>query len=491
MSLRPLALLLALAVVFKALYFAQYLALPILNGPAFDSLVYLRQAAAVHMGHFGDASLLGFAPLYGYVLAATGAPNDLVRIVMLQFGLGCLNLILIYQICLQLFDRRAALISAWLYFGYGLLVFYETKIMAEVLGLTLSLATIALQTSPGFMRGRFGIALGSGALMALGALVRPNVIVVMPFLALAILLPWGTADDAPSPDAALPVRARRAAGFGLGLALVLGTSGSWNYHNTGFFVPVLFGRTTSQRASQSEWTGSLSIFSTLGNGNVSAFDMVDRAQARLDGRAPDVPQDMKIDYLGILVNAPAKLLAAVRNTDTGFMYGYYGERSEVPILNVCSVSFGSLGVLGLLGAVLTIARRRWQKLLPLLPWACAAFTSVALLHPDNRYRLPLVLALLVLSGAGVAELSRHYREPRTWWVAAPLALLCAYFSYATLSYELQDPAMWQLRMAESAISGQDLDEAQRRIARAQQLGGDQPQIQKRIAYLRAQLPPSE
>jgi 4-amino-4-deoxy-L-arabinose transferase-like glycosyltransferase len=484
MSLRPLAVLLIVAVVFKAIYLVQYMALPILNGPAFDSLVYLRQAAAVHAGQFGDASLLGFSPLYGYVLAASGAPDDLVRIVVVQFLLGSVNLVLIYQIGVQLFDRRAALISAWLYLGYGLLVFYETKILAEILGLTLSLGTLALLTSSEFGRGRMREAICAGALMGLAALARPNVIVVMPFLAVAVLLSWRADPDAQFDDRPRAPRLRRAAGWLLGIALVVGANGSWNYHNTGFFVPVIFGRTTSQRASQTQWTGDLSVFSTLGGGNVSAFDMVDRAQARLDGRAPDAPKDTKIDVTGIVVNAPAKLLATVRNTDTGFMYGYYGERTEVPILRLVSVSFGSLGVLGLLGAVLTIRARRWRKLLPLLPWACAAFASVVLLHPDNRYRLPLVLSLLVLSGAGVAALSRTYRERRTWWIAAPIALLCLYFSYATLTYQLQDPAMWQLRMAESAISANDSKEAERRIARAQAMAGDQPHIQQRIAYLR-------
>jgi 4-amino-4-deoxy-L-arabinose transferase-like glycosyltransferase len=480
---RSLAVLLIVAVVFKAVYLAQYMALPILQGPAFDSLVYLRQASAVHAGKFGDASLLGFAPLYGYLLAASGAPDNLVRIVIVQFLLGCLNLLLIYQIGVQLFERRAALISAWLYLGYGLLVFYETKIMAEILGLTLSLATLALHTSPAFARGRMSIALASGATMSLAALARPNVIVVMPFVAMVILLSWRSA-DAPFDDRPFSPRLWRASGWLLGIALVLGASGSWNYYNTGFFVPVLFGRTTSERASQTRWEGNLSVFSTLESGDVSAFDMVERAQARLDGRAPDAPKDTKIDVTGIVANAPSKLLATVRNTDTGFMYGYYGERSEVPVLRLLSLSFGSLAVLGLLGAAATIASGRWRRLLPLFPWAAAAFASTVLFHPDNRYRLPLVLVLLLASGAGIAALSRRYDEARTWWIAAPVALACVYFSYATLTYQLQDPAMWQLRMAESAISARDAQEAERRIARAQAIAGDQPHIRHRIEYLR-------
>lgn len=67
---------------------------------------------------------------------------------MVQFMLGCLNLVLVYQIGVQLFDRRAALISARLYLGYGLLVFYETKILAEILGLTFSVLSSAIFQLP-------------------------------------------------------------------------------------------------------------------------------------------------------------------------------------------------------------------------------------------------------------------------------------------------------------------------------------------------------
>lgn len=486
-SHRPLAWLLGVAAVIKAIYLAQYAALPILNGPAFDSLVYLRQAAAVHAGRFGDASLLGFSPLYGYLLAFTGAPDNLLRIVVVQFVLGCLNLVLVYQIGSHLFDRRAGLISAGLYLAYGLLVFYETKILAETLGLTLSLISLALYTSPAFRAGRWVESLASGVAMGLAALARPNVLVVMPFVAVVLLLPWTTDADARDDRPAL-ARVRRGMGWALGIAIVLGANGSWNYRNTGFFVPVLFGRTTSERASQTNWTGSLSVFSTTGNGDVSAFDMVDRAQARLDGRAPDAPSDMRIDVVGILANAPTKLLATVRNTDTGFMYGYYGERTEVPILGLLSASFGSLGVLGLFGALVTIMQGRARKLLPLLPWALGAFASTVLFHPDNRYRLPLVVALLILSGFGIAWLSRQPRDRRFWLFATPLAVACIHFSYATLNYQLTDPAMWQLRMAESAISAWDAEEAERRIARAQAIAGDKPHIQRRIAYLRKRFP---
>lgn len=482
---RSLALLLLIAVGVKAIYFTQYLSLPILDGPVFDSLVYLRQAASVRDGRFGDASLLGFAPLYGYVLAATGAPSTLLTIVLLQLLLGCVNLVLVYQITERLFDRRAAIVSSALYLGYGLLVFYETKVLAEVLGISLSLLALSLCTRRPFIVGELPAATLAGSVTALAALARPNVLVTMPLLGFALLAPWDVLRDSIQADRPWRIRARRTLGWLLGIAVTLGASGTWNYRNTGFFVPVLSGRTTSERASQTAWTGDLSVFSTRDNGDVGAFDMIDRAQARLDGRVPDAPKDTTIDPFGVLANAPVKALATVRNTETGFMYGYYGERSELWALGLFSVSFGVLGVLGLVGVVATVASRRWRALIPLLPWALAAFASTILFHPDNRYRLPLVLALLVSAGVGVVWLWDRRRDRRSWLLSAPVLLACVYFTHATVTYELNDPAMWQLRMAESALSASDHEEAERRINRALALGGDKPHIQHRIAYLRA------
>lgn len=472
---RALLWLLCAAVVIKGVYLVQYAALPILDGPAFDSLAYLRQARAIAAGRFGDASLVAFSPLYGYLLALIGAQDNFARVVVLQLVLGCFNLVLIYQIAERLFGRRAALVTSTLYLGYGLLAFYETKVLAETLGLTLSLVAFSLLTSAAVVRGQVRSTIVAGGVLALAVLARTNLLLVVPFVVAALLVPverdWSTA-------------VRRALGCVLGLCLVFGANGAWNYRNTGLFVPVILTSQTATRASTTTWNGSIAAFSARDDGQVGVFDVLRQAQARIAGHAP--AQAAGIDVLGVLRGAPAKLLATARNVETDFQYGYYGERSEVSILGLLSVSFGLLEALALLGVVALFATSRLRTLIPLAPWALGALATTVLFHPSSRYRLPLVLPLLMLAGVGVVWLWHQPRNRRFWSMALPVVLCGAYFTHATVNYQLNDPAMWHLRMAESAIAAWDAEEAERRITRAESIAGDQPHIQKRIAYLRSQ-----
>ena len=480
-SQRALLWLLLAALVIKSVYFVQYLALPILDGPVFDSLAYLRQANAIAAGRFGDASLLAFSPLYGYLLALTGAPENLARIVVLQLVLGCLNLVLVYQVAERLFDRRSAIVSSALYLSYGLLVFYETKVMAETLGFTLAWLTLSLCTSHAFVRGRLRIAIGTGVTLSFAMLARSNLLLIAPIVVMSLVVPWRLPDDR-----SWRIRLRRTLGCVLGLALVLLANGSWNYKNTGLFVPVVLRSETVGRASKTVWNGSLAAFSKRTDGYVGVFDVVAQAEKRLAGHVPK-QVEAGIDWMGLLAGAPTKALATMRSVETDFEYGYYGERSELSIFALLFGSFGMLGVLAVVGVVSLLMTRRAALLIPLAPWAIGAFATTILVHPSSRYRLPIVLPMLLLAGVGAIWLWERRRGPRAWWILGPVVLGCAYFSYGTLAYQLADPAMWQLRMAESAFAAVDLEEAERRIARAEAIAGDKPHIKLRIAYLRGQL----
>src|SRR5690606_28970524 len=98
------------------------------------------------------------------------------------------------------------------------------------------------------------------------------------------------------------------------------------------------------------------------------------------------------------------------DTETDFMYGFYGERTEMRSLAWQPVSMGTLLVLGALGAVLVARRRGAREVLVQLPLIIGVVVVTTLFHPSSRYRLPMIVPLVLLGAAGLVELART--EPR-------------------------------------------------------------------------------
>jgi hypothetical protein len=146
--------LVGLLVALRLAYLGQYLQLPFLFGPVFDSHVYLAQAEAVLQARFDDPALLAFSPLYGYFLALIGStPGSLLPIIA-QLTLGILNVLMIFRITLTLWTRAAALWASAAFALYGPVMFFETKIMSETLGLTMLLLAVDRMMSREFAEGR-------------------------------------------------------------------------------------------------------------------------------------------------------------------------------------------------------------------------------------------------------------------------------------------------------------------------------------------------
>lgn len=501
--IRILWLLLLLAAVLKLTYFWQYAQLPFIDAPLFDSSVYLQQAEAIRSKRFDDPTLIAFSPLYGYVLAVLGSSA-----IYVQFALGLFNLVLLYRLTASRFNRTAALVAVALYFGYGLLLFYESKVLSETLGLTLALGAMCFFLSTGFGSARRGIALACGLLLGLAVLARANLIFSFPFFAAAAFLPWPSAQEKDSTavadrrpldatwhhalwpcafriQASLPrafrLRLKRTALFCCGFGLVLGGNGLWNYANTGLFVPLtLVSRAISVGTAQ-PWKGSLSAH-TVGLGAVSPWDVVDSARERLAN--PDDEQQMpSIDLLGWIKGSPLKLLTGLSDREISFQYGYYGERSEVPVLDLMPVTFQMIGCLAVVGSLVLVRRFGIRALLPYLPFILGAIATITLYHPSSRYRVVMVLPMLVLAGHGVATTLNIKDRKARGAALVSVIVVCGFLSYRTLTYELVHPGMWHLRVAEAEAVRGDTEAVASRVRKALEVEPNNAEVQARVRYI--------
>ena len=433
--------LLALALVLGLVYLLEYAALPFVDGPLYDSLVYLEQARRVRLGQHVDPTLLAFSPLYGYFLAMFGAHAHGMAPLVVQVVLGVVNLWLLQRITARLFHGRAARFAVLAALLYAPLLFYQSKVLSETLGLTLLLL--------GMERLGEEREVSGGVLLALSVLARASLLLMLPLFVLERLrLSW-----------------RRALVLGLATAAPLVAHGLCVKDRTGLFVPVILVSSTAATATRSDWTGDLDTFRREGEAHVGAFSVVDQARERL--AHPEAPR-ASISLLGWLTHAPRKAVLTLRDEETSFDYGFYGERSEVWTLRLLFVSFGMLVSWALVGAWYAVRARRGTLLIPLV---LGIFAVTTLFHPSARYRLPLVLALAPLAGLAWSLADRRL-----------LAAIGLVFLVHGLHRGLEHPGLWQLRVAESAAVAGDEDTCVTRVHRARQLEPSQS-VEERARYI--------
>jgi len=155
-------------------YFNQYARLPLLDGPLFDSQVYLAQAQAIASGSYGDPTLLAFSPLYGYFLYLFGGLNNPVGIVLLQHAMALGTLGIIWHALKRDHGAVAGLLGVMLLGGYGFLTFFETKLLSETLGILLLAAAIHIYCGYHLNSDRWGMGIAAGALFSLATLARAS-----------------------------------------------------------------------------------------------------------------------------------------------------------------------------------------------------------------------------------------------------------------------------------------------------------------------------
>lgn len=443
--------LLAVGTLLRISYLLDYSALPFAEGPLGDSAVYLHQAAKVRAGVHGDSSLLAMSPGYGYVLAAfLDVPWWLL---VLQSILGLGVALVLASVAKRLAGARAELAALALYLGYGLVPFYESKLLSDSLGLLLAIATVALSTSAGVRAGRWPWGIATGVVLGLAVLVRAHLIFVVPLLVVAAAARWDRGEP----------RARgwtRSAAIALGVGLVLLLRGLSTWSASGAFVAVLYTAPDAHvvaRSSAGAYDGTLGAVGFESTAPRSAWDVVRavdqhrRAPAGTRTRAGLLSTAASVDVVGVLRNLPDRLWRAFRDVETTYQYSYYGERDEITALRVLPVTFSTLAWLALVGALSLRARVGARALWPFAPWVLGILVTCLLYLPTARYRFPMLVALVPLAGVGVDTLVQLWtnHSPRGRALVLVTTALALFTAWRTVTYERQNPARWHLQLAES------------------------------------------
>ncbi|MEW6219646.1 MAG: glycosyltransferase family 39 protein [Thermodesulfobacteriota bacterium] len=429
------------AVGLRSLTLAQSADNPLLYSLDLDEAYYLDLGRRIAAGAWwGEDRAFFMDPLYGYLLGGVFRllGDNLTIVRLLQIVLDASNVLLLAAVGNRLGWRRAGLLAAGLYALYKPAFIHPLFLLKTTLSvhgllvfLLLALKTVAENRKPHW--------LGLGILAGLLALLRANLILVLPLTVLAGLL------------LERPLDRRRLAGLALlvaGCLAVLAVSGGRNLWQGGEFVALTTqgGRLffSSNNASNTSGRYGVPAFAGL-TPERAETDFQEEAERRT-GQAM-TPGEVSRYWLAMALRdltgqpsvVPVLLANKLRHSVADF---------EVPVnqsfevaarfaavlrwpLPTFAIAFAG-GVPGLFLGCRRQPRTAWL----LVPVAVALGTSL-LFYASGQFRLPAVPALLLGTGISL-DLLAHWLQERRWLPAA--VLTAAGLGLLALSLGLGRPA---------------------------------------------------
>jgi tetratricopeptide (TPR) repeat protein len=401
-----------------------------------DSNVYLGLAKS------GPPPVAYFvSPLYLYFLKLAGASMNVALV--LQLLLGSVGVVLLFDAARRWFGGRGAIVTAVLAILTGVITFNEVTILQSALdpflvALALWLLTRALLAEANALRW-FAAA---GAAAALFALNRPNALFWVAALAVLLLVQR---------------QLRLVAAFAIGCAVVLVPVAARNYVVARELVLVSsHGGLNFYIGNNAEADGTYKavqgIRPTIAGQSIDSKQMAEAAtKQKLSARGVSLwfyRQSlawMRAHPADALALFARKLAYTIHQTDLSlnFSYDYFVHDVASP-LRVLFVGPWLLVPLGIAGAATRLRDRRFQTWFAFVPVYAVA---VALFFVASRYRLPLLIALLVCA-AGVV----HVR--RAWQVVVALLFgaiaLWPFGLDSGRSYEQTNMLVWLIQHHQTA-----------------------------------------
>jgi tetratricopeptide (TPR) repeat protein len=409
-DLRWPAYVFVLALALRLAFVLDVTAGPLGRGLSLDSVAADRWALSIAGGDWVGDEVFFQAPLYPYCLGLfyrlVGRDFFAVRIV--QAVGGALNCLLLYAVARRLAGRTAAVLTGLGAALYAPCIFFDAMVLKTSLGVLLLNAALLAAVWAWEDRKAWRW-LAVGLLCGAAALVRENALVAAGLLAVAAAarrrpgrLRCGAAVAAGVAVAVLPVTVRNAC---VGRDLVLITcQGGQNFYigndpvrgrGTYLAQDGVGGNPESERRGYAR-AASAAVGRKLAPSEVSRY-----YYRKSFERLAEHPWSSAV----LFARKVGAFWSAYEIPDN---YSIRVAAAFSPLLGWgVLLGFGAVAPLGLAGAVLL--RRQWRRVLPVYVVAAATFVTVAAFFVFGRYRLSVTGPLLVLAGAGTAQLAARLR----------------------------------------------------------------------------------
>lgn len=421
---------LALALILRIVYVLESRANPFFDEPQMDAGYHVEWARAFAHGRDFQPGPFFRAPLYpwflGLVFRLFGEGLLLPRLI--QAVLGTISVALVHAIGARAFDRRTGLLAALMAATYWMLIYFEGELLLPVLEVLFDLLAIWLSLRAGERPSFVRCAL-AGLAWGVASIVRPNVLLFAPFVAVWIAV---RKDPTSLTQGTQVVRAARAAVFGLALSLPILPITAYNRLVGNDSVLI------SSQAGVNLWIGnnpasdgsSAIVPGTRADWWGGYHDQIRQAEVA-EGRSLK-PSEVSDWYtkkaLGFVRAEPSKALRHLlfklrlfwmdfelgNNQDERFFAYRFG-----PLLRFLPLGFGVLAPLSILGLVLSAPglRRRW----PLWGFVPVYTASVVAFFVCSRFRVPVLPVLMVFAAHSLWWCLDAWRSGRRGRVLVALA----------------------------------------------------------------------
>ncbi len=509
---RVLLYLILLGLLARVVYLGQVAALPFFNDPVGDSARYLERAEGILAGHpVGDRAFFYGGIFYPWLLALDLAAfgRNFYPVCLLQALSGCLLAWVLHALVLRGAAptgggevRAAALVAAGLGLFYGPFAFLEADLLmiCWTLLLEMSAALLLLKaaspSTPGSPWRSAGPAALAGVLVGLAASERPNLVALLPVLAV-----WAAAS--------LPAGRRLRGATSLlagGVAVVLGVS-AMNHAASGRWVPLTtsgginfyIGNNPSARGTFDEpWSGAdLRFTARYTDLEESSLIMARRlAGEDLDPieassfwwrRGLEYLREHPLDAARLWGR---KLLLFWNAVEIPNHLHFSFMRSTAPALRLLPVTFILVGPFGLYGFLSSRSRR----LLSGRTWALLAalvlvpMITVLPFFVADRYRIVAVPPLIVAAACGMTSIARDlYQRTRLRLLLPGLGILAVAFLVAVLPLTSFDGARDHWLLAQAWKKQGNLPEAVTQYERALDEDPDDAAIRNNLGVALASL----
>jgi tetratricopeptide (TPR) repeat protein len=348
-----------------------------------DSWEYDNWAGRIVKGDWLGRELFFQAPLYPYLLALIYAVwgHSYAAVYLLQILFSLAGIYALYRAGRLLLGESYGLAAAGLAALYGVFIFYDVQVLKESPAVNLVcflLWTLASARD----KGRAATWLGAGLLAGLIALLRENMLLVLPVLVGGCLL------------VLLPVALRN--GIVGGVFLPTTFQGGVNFYignnaaADGWYQSIVPGkhmpeyeRSEPIRVAEQETGHPLTAAQS------SRFWM---------GKALRWARANPGDFLRLLAKKTGMFWEWYERPDA---VDYYYVRSRSFVLGLPLVEFGAVSLLALAGLVLK--RRAWRTMAPAWIFILAWMSSTVIFFLFSRYRVPVVPALLLFASVPLVE----------------------------------------------------------------------------------------